>query len=29
MADAPMTVVETAPFLKDAKPLMSDSKREE
>ena len=29
MADAPMTVVETARFLKDAKPLMSDSEREE
>ena len=29
MADAPMTVVETARFLKDVKPMMSDSKREE
>ncbi len=29
MADAPMTVVETARFLKDTKPLMSDSEREE
>lgn len=29
MADAPMTVVETARFLKDAKPMMSDSEREE
>jgi|ERR1035441_887263 hypothetical protein len=29
MADIPMTVVETARFLKDAKPLMSDSEREE
>lgn len=28
MADAPMTVVETERFLKDAKPLMSDSARE-
>ena len=28
MADTPMTVVETARFLKDAKPLMSDSERE-
>ena len=28
MADIPMTVVETARFLKDAKPLMSDSERE-
>lgn len=29
MADAPMTVVETERFLKDAKPLMSDSERAE
>jgi hypothetical protein len=29
MADAPMTVIETARFLKDAKPMMSDSEREE
>jgi hypothetical protein len=29
MADTPMTVVETARFLKDAKPLMSDSERDE
>ena len=29
MTDTPMTVVETARFLKDAKPLMSDSEREE
>jgi hypothetical protein len=29
MADAPMTVVETGRFLKDAKPLLSDSEREE
>jgi len=29
MADAPMTVVETARFLKDAKPMLSDSEREE
>ena len=29
MADTPMTVVETARFLKDAKPLMSDSERAE
>jgi hypothetical protein len=29
MADTPMTVVETARFLKDAKPLMSDFEREE
>ena len=29
MPDAPMTVVETARFLKDAKPLMPDSEREE
>ncbi len=29
MAEAPMTVVETARFLKDMKPLMSDSEREE
>jgi hypothetical protein len=29
MPDIPMTVVETARFLKDAKPLMSDSEREE
>jgi mRNA-degrading endonuclease RelE of RelBE toxin-antitoxin system len=29
MADIPMTVVETARFLKDAKPLLSDSEREE
>ena len=28
MADTPMTVVETARFLKDAKPLLSDSERE-
>jgi len=28
MADAPMTVVETARFLKDVKPVMSDSERE-
>lgn len=28
MADTPMTVVETARFLKDARPLMSDSERE-
>jgi len=28
MPDTPMTVVETARFLKDAKPLMSDSERE-
>lgn len=27
MADAPMTVVETARFLKDAKPLLSDGER--
>jgi hypothetical protein len=29
MADTAMPVVETAPFLKDAKRLMSDSEREE
>jgi mRNA-degrading endonuclease RelE of RelBE toxin-antitoxin system len=29
MASAPMTVVETARFLKDVKPMMSDSAREE
>lgn len=29
MVDAPMTVVETARFLKDVKPMMSDSEREE
>ena len=29
MTDIPMTVVETARFLKDAKPLMSDSERED
>lgn len=29
MADAPMTVVETERFLKDVKPIMSDSEREE
>lgn len=29
MADTPMTTVETARFLKDAKPLMSDLEREE
>jgi mRNA-degrading endonuclease RelE of RelBE toxin-antitoxin system len=29
MADTPMTVVETARFLKDAKSLLSDSEREE
>ena len=29
MADTPMTTVETARFLKDAKPLMSDSERDE
>jgi hypothetical protein len=29
MADAPMTVVETARFLKDVKSMMSDSEREE
>jgi hypothetical protein len=29
MADAPMTVVETARFLKDVKPIMSDSEREQ
>src|ERR1039457_1703548 len=29
MADAPMAVVETARFLKDAKPLMRDLEREE
>jgi hypothetical protein len=29
MADAPMTVVETAGFLKHAARLMSDSEREE
>jgi hypothetical protein len=29
MADAPMTVVETARFLKDVKPMMSDSEHEE
>jgi hypothetical protein len=29
MADTPMTVLETARFLKDVKPLMSDSEREE
>ncbi|MEO8595896.1 MAG: type II toxin-antitoxin system RelE/ParE family toxin [Candidatus Solibacter sp.] len=29
MADAPMTVVETARFLKDVKPMMADSEREE
>jgi hypothetical protein len=28
-ADAPMTVVETARFSKDVKPMMSDSEREE
>jgi len=27
MADAPMTVLETAEFLRHAKPLMSDSER--
>jgi hypothetical protein len=29
MADVPMTVVETERFLKDAKPLLSDSERAE
>ena len=29
MADAPMTVVETAEFLKHAAPMMPDSEREE
>jgi hypothetical protein len=29
MADAPMTVVETARFLKDARPLLSDCERAE
>jgi mRNA-degrading endonuclease RelE of RelBE toxin-antitoxin system len=29
MADAPMTVVETARFVKDVKPMMSDSEREQ
>jgi hypothetical protein len=29
MADTPMTVVETARFLKDVRPIMSDSEREE
>ena len=29
MADTPMTVVETAPFLKDTKLLMSESERQE
>ena len=29
MADAPMTVVETARFLKDVKSMMSDSEREQ
>jgi hypothetical protein len=29
MATAPMTVVETARFLKDARPLLSDAEREE
>ena len=29
MSDAPMTVVETTRFLKDVKPMMSDSEREE
>jgi hypothetical protein len=29
MADAPMTVVETARFLKNVKSMMSDSEREE
>lgn len=29
MADAPATVVETARFLKDVKPMMADSEREE
>jgi hypothetical protein len=29
MVDAPMTVVETARFLKDVKPMMSDSARGE
>ena len=29
MTDAPMTVVETARFLKDVKSMMSDSEREE
>jgi hypothetical protein len=29
MPDAPMTVVETVRFLKDVKPMMSDSEREE
>jgi hypothetical protein len=29
MADAPMTVVETARFLKDTKPLLSDDERAE
>jgi mRNA-degrading endonuclease RelE of RelBE toxin-antitoxin system len=28
MVDAPMTVVETARFLKDVRPMMSDSERE-
>ena len=29
MADAPMTIVETVRFLKDVKPMMSDSEREQ
>ncbi len=29
MADAPMAVVETGRFLRDVKPMMSDSEREE
>lgn len=29
MADAPITVVETARFLKDGKPMMSNSERDE
>ena len=29
MADAPMTVVETEEFLRRAKPLMSETEREE
>jgi len=29
MADAPMTVVETEEFLRKAKPLMSETEREE
>ena len=29
MADTPMTVVETAPFLKDTKPLTSEPERQD